>query len=138
MHDTTPTTAKHTAELWSVREDHEYPFDIHIDGASLTWRRWAYCTKQVSLDQCMAGTYMGGTRGAAIAGNAEQIARALRLVACVNACAGIPDPAAALDLARGALSASLSGYINWHDGEPKEMCERLRTAISALTPKETP
>lgn len=56
-----------------------------------------------------------------------------RIVACVNACQGIPDPAAALQQAREALAhfAMFIGHPN-PDKREKKDCELRAKAVSAF------
>lgn len=61
--------------------------------------------------------------------------RIARIVACVNACAGVEDPAAAIEGARKALrAAGMSLRRSWGDGV-KSYPESIRDALRALGAK---
>lgn len=74
-----------------------------------------------------------------------------RARACVNACTGLPDPAAAIQAAREAINAMLDECTNQmgeysptqddYSGEnypSRPAWDALRSALSILTPKGTP
>ena len=59
----------------------------------------------------------------------ERLADAKRTIACVTACAGIPDPAQALELARKVLRGAVDNLRSRRLG-----CGQLDDALSAITP----
>lgn len=63
----------------------------------------------------------------------EVSANAARIVACVNACAGIPDPAAAVERAREAL-VKAEDLLTFHEGSEEvvgEASEYLSIVVNA-------
>lgn len=58
-----------------------------------------------------------------------------RIVACVNACAGIEDPAKAIQAARGAIQHLLEWEPRVKGADEAEAWDEARKALQLLTPK---
>lgn len=105
--------AKHTPEPWSV---HQYNgTNINANG-----------------DLIMAVRFMGGT-------DDEGEANAARATVCVNACAGIDDPAATLEEVRDVLRVMIhGGELGWDASTPAyqaRMADAWRNYAIRLLPK---
>ncbi len=95
---------------------------------------WRYCIE--------GHPFVVNSRDAIVIGRTDEAMGDMdihRAIACVNALAGIPDPAAAIQAARDALNAAQHGpNCDWWRAEnvPPGPCDcGLEAALNLLTPK---
>lgn len=107
------TTAKHTAEPWIV---------LQFNNSRGQPQPPRICKEGVGGFIAQTGFHGG------IANNGRE-ANAARIAACVNACAGMEDPAAALAEARGALKEAI---FRMGGNRDTNYMDCMQTALRAL------